>query len=233
MRKKRPVTFTSLTIRVSLLILFITVFIFLLAGRLNYWQGWVFIGLYTLIVVIMLFLVQKNPELMELIEERFHPGPGTKWWDKVFIVLYTIISFFYIAIGALDAGRFHWGPGIPVFIYILCGILYIAASLFSLWAIWTNKFFSSIVRIQKDRGHYVINSGPYGYVRHPGYSAGMIIFPALAALLGSVIAILPALILDILLIVRTYLEDTTLKNELDGYEEYAERVRYRLIPGVW
>ena len=96
-----------------------------------------------------------------------------------------------------------------------------------------NKFFSTIVRIQKERGHYVVTGGPYKFVRHPGYTGAIIVSISLPLLLGSVWALIPAMIGDIILIIRTVLEDNTLKKELQGYDEYTRRVPHRLIPGIW
>ncbi len=106
-------------------------------------------------------------------------------------------------------------------------------SAISSWAMVANKFFSTIVRIQKERGHYVVTGGPYKYVRHPGYSGAIIVSFSIPLLLGSVWALVPAIIGDCILIFRTVLEDNTLKKELQGYNEYASSVRYRLIPGIW
>ena len=97
----------------------------------------------------------------------------------------------------------------------------------------TNKFYSTIVRIQKERGHYVVTGGPYRYVRHPGYSGVILVSIALPLVFGSLWALIPSLIGDCVLVVRTVLEDNTLKKELEGYEDYAGRVPFRLIPGIW
>ena len=101
------------------------------------------------------------------------------------------------------------------------------------WAESVNKFFEPTVRIQTDRGHRVIDTGPYAIVRHPGYASGYLLFVGMPLALGSLWALIPAILSCLLLVVRTILEDQTLRNELAGYEEYAQRVRYRLIPGVW
>ena len=143
------------------------------------------------------------------------------------------MTFLVTLFAALDAGRFHWSPQLPIVLYPVMFVLILASYCIIYWAMWTNNFFSSGVRIQTDRGHYVITEGPYHYVRHPGY-VGMIIFtPASAVLLGSIYALIPAAINIILLIIRTYLEDVTLRKELPGYADYAKQVRFRLIPCIW
>jgi protein-S-isoprenylcysteine O-methyltransferase Ste14 len=104
---------------------------------------------------------------------------------------------------------------------------------FILWAMWTNRFFSSHVRIQTDRGHYVVTDGPYRFVRHPGYAGAIVWVPATALLLGSLYALIPAAITIVLIIIRTYLEDVTLQKELPGYADYARKTRFRLVPRIW
>jgi protein-S-isoprenylcysteine O-methyltransferase Ste14 len=190
--------------------------IFALAGRLDYWQGWLFFSTFLVLMVAFgVFFTKKQ----ELIQERFRPGPGVKWWDKIFFVLYIPLYFSVSLLAALDAGRFHWSPQLPVAIYPVMFVLILLGYCIIYWAMWTNNFFSSRVRIQTDRGQFVVTDGPYRYVRHPGY-VGMIVFtPASAVLLGSLYALVPAGITIVLLIIRTYLEDLTLQKELPGYTD--------------
>ena len=204
--------------------------ILILGGRINYWQGWAFGG-----ITVILLLVKSMffPSRSDLIEERIKPGPGTKWWDKVFYTFYIPSFFAIIIVGNLDGGRFGWTASLPVFVYISGYILYIFSISIFLWAQQINRFFSSVVRIQHDRGHEVIQTGPYKYVRHPGYIGGILMAISTALVLGSLWALIPAGVVAILLIIRTYLEDTTLQKELPGYADYAKKVRYRLMPGVW
>ena len=132
---------------------------------------------------------------------------------------------------ALDDGRFHWFA-VP---WSVCGIGYVllvAGMAGITWAESVNKFFEPTVRIQTDRGHTIIDTGPYAIVRHPGYVSAFFVFIGMALSLGSLWALIPAVMACLLLVVRTILEDRTLRTELPGYEEYAQRVRYRLIPGV-
>lgn len=211
-------------------ILLMTAMILVLAGRINYWQGWAFGGI-TLILVLVKSIF--FPGRSDLIEERIKPGPGTKWWDKVFYVFYIPSFFAVIIVGSLDGGRFGWTSSLPVFLYISGYIFYIFSISIFLWAQQINRFFSTVVRIQHDRGHEVIQAGPYKYVRHPGYIGGILMAISTALVLGSMWALIPAGIVAILLIIRTYLEDTTLQEELPGYAEYVKKVRYRLLPGVW
>lgn len=204
--------------------------IFLLAGRLDYYQGWVLVGICFLILFVSILSFRNEKEL---IAERRNPGPGVKKWDNIIIVLYQVFLYALIVVAILDSGRFHWSPPFPGWVYLISGgvILFFAA--FSLWALKTNIYFSSKVRIQTDRNHRVISSGPYRIVRHPGYTGIIFMISSLAIILGSLWALIPAGFIVILFIIRTALEDNTLKKELSGYRDYARKVKFRLIPGIW
>ena len=129
--------------------------------------------------------------------------------------------------------RFGWSSQMVPLIHLAGLTLFaLGQGLFS-WAMVSNKYFSTLVRIQLDRGHTVATSGPYRYVRHPGYTGYTVSSLGMALALGSLWAMIPAGLLACLLVVRTALEDRTLQDELSGYRDYAQRVRYRLLPGVW
>jgi protein-S-isoprenylcysteine O-methyltransferase Ste14 len=145
-------------------------------------------------------------------------------------ILPTMLAIPIVA--ALDDGRFHWS-NLPWWVCVLGYTLLIIGMVGVTWAESVNKFFEPSVRIQTDRGHRVIDSGPYAIVRHPGYVSGFLVFIGMPLSLGSVWALIPAVLLCMLLVVRTTWEDETLRKELVAYEEYAQRVRYRLLPGVW
>jgi protein-S-isoprenylcysteine O-methyltransferase Ste14 len=133
----------------------------------------------------------------------------------------------------LDDERYNWSPWIPPVLQIVALGVVAAGSLISVWAAAANKFYGHFVRIQTERGHYVISEGPYRYIRHPGY-LGQIIFSLASALAsGSLWALIPGGLFAALLVVRTVLEDRTLQEELEGYKEYTRRVRHRLIPCIW
>jgi len=137
-----------------------------------------------------------------------------------------------LPVAALDDGRFHWLP-VPWWVCGIGYVLLIAGLAGMTWAESVNKFFEPTVRIQTDRGHRVIDTGPYAIVRHPGYVSGFLVFIGMPLSLGSLWALIPAILLCPLLVLRTIWEDQTLREELAGYEGYTQRVRYRLIPGVW
>jgi protein-S-isoprenylcysteine O-methyltransferase Ste14 len=129
--------------------------------------------------------------------------------------------------------RFGWPPAVALWVQLLALAVLVLGFASGTWAMFANRFFSGIVRIQADRGHSVVSAGPYCYVRHPGYVSAIIGNLSMPLALGSVWALIPAVITVVLIVVRTALEDRTLRAELPGYAEYAQRVRYRLLPGVW
>jgi protein-S-isoprenylcysteine O-methyltransferase Ste14 len=129
--------------------------------------------------------------------------------------------------------RFGWLPAVAVWAQVAALVVYLLGWAAHLWAMSANRFFALVVRMQSDRGQTVATGGPYRYVRHPGYVGGILLTVAAGLLLGSAWALLPGALGAILLIIRTALEDKMLQDELDGYREYAGRVCYRLLPGVW
>jgi len=156
-----------------------------------------------------------------------------KRWDKIYYVVSTPMYFLAIIVASLDSGRYSWEPRVPLNIVLLGVVMFVAGHSILLWAKRANRFFSTVVRIQSERGQTVCKVGPYRFVRHPGYAGGTFLALATPLVLGSFWALIPASGAAALLLVRTYLEDGTLKQELQGYLEYTEEVRYRLIPRVW
>jgi protein-S-isoprenylcysteine O-methyltransferase Ste14 len=227
---REPFEYLKIVVKGFFALLITIVFIFILAGRLTYWQGWVFSIVTVLLVVIQLLLFAPKTDLAR---ERFKPGPGTKWWDKLFWALYAPLFFAIVILACLDAGRFMWSPVLPLVVYLISYLAYIYSIYLYSWSMWVNPWFSSTVRIQTDRDQQVVQDGPYRYVRHPGYTAGILMALSTAVALGSLWALIPAGLVVLLLIIRTVLEDRTLQNELPGYAEYAHTVRYRLVPGLW
>lgn len=203
--------------------------IFTSAGRLDWTFGWSYLGIVVFsIVVNWAYLLRWNPEL---IERRMHVGKGTKTWDKVWAALFApVMIAIYVTAGLeVRAGV----SNLPLAAWPLGLAIFALGTVMLTWAMVVNPFFEKTVRIQTDQGHRVIDSGPYAYVRHPGYVGltGWILSTPL--LLGSVWAFVPALIALVGILIRTALEDRTLQAELAGYSNYAARVRCRLIPGVW
>ncbi len=204
--------------------------IFWPAGRLSWVAGWLYVGIIALYLVVnVAYLTRVNPGL---IEARMRMGKGTKGWDIAWGVVFGPIMLAIYVIAGLDAVRFGWSTMSP-FWWPIGLILFVpGAALFS-WSMGVNPFFEKTVRIQTDRGHRVIDTGPYAFVRHPGYVGFFGWLVSAPLLLGSWWAVVPALLAVVGLVIRTALEDRTLLQELDGYAAYSERIRYRLIPGIW
>jgi protein-S-isoprenylcysteine O-methyltransferase Ste14 len=226
--------------RISLRILirmFVVVALFsflplIVSGRWDWWEGWayaiIFLGGYLLTRGL---LAWRNPDL---VVERVTAGAGkdVKSWDRVLAPLMALGGFLISLVAGLDV-RFGVSQPFGLQIQLAALVVIIAAYAFGTWALIENRYFSSMVRIQTDRGHSVISSGPYRWVRHPGYAGTVVIYLAIPFFLNSVWALIPAVLLVIVSVVRTYLEDKVLQEELDGYKDYARQVRCRLVPGIW
>jgi protein-S-isoprenylcysteine O-methyltransferase Ste14 len=207
----------------------LAVCMFVPAGRLDWWAAWTYVAIYFGMVIFnALFILGKDPEL---IAERGETKENTKGWDKTVTSFITIVTLLTFIVAGLDA-RFSWSQ-VALPISIAGWIFFVFGSGIVSWAMAANRFFARVVRIQDDRGHAVCSSGPYRFVRHPGY-IGMCVYSfATPFALGSWWAILPTLFIVVGFVVRTALEDRTLRAELPGYAEYAAHVRYRLLPAIW
>jgi len=217
----------GLTVK-ALVVVFVG-FIFVNARRLGWTLGWIYVGMVAATLTINLAcLLRWNPEL---IRRRMRFGKFTKVWDMVWAVLFALamITIYVVAVKGGRAGVSR-DPGAA---WLLGLAIFAPGWTLVIWSMVVNPFFEKTVRIQTDHGHRVIDTGPYAYIRHPGYLgfAGWILSTPL--LLASTEAFVPALVAVGLLVIRTALEDRTLHAELPGYAEYATRVRFRLIPGVW
>lgn len=216
-------------IQVFVAVLLMGLVLFLSAGHLDWPAAWIFLGLYVLVILTLgVWAMRRNPEV---VNER-GKMENIKSWDKILMIIYTVMLFVVFAVAGLDAGRFGWSV-MPIALQVVGLIGLMLAMAVTYWAMATNPFLSTIVRIQDDRGHYVVTSGPYRYVRHPMYAMMFLMWPGTALALGSWLALIPAAVIVIVFVIRTVLEDRTLQAELPGYAEYAQRTRYRLLPGVW
>jgi protein-S-isoprenylcysteine O-methyltransferase Ste14 len=204
--------------------------IFISAGRIDYWQGLVYLITGLIMFVLNHTVFRPDPELLM---ERSKPQEGTKKWDKTLLGLSLLVTLSMYATAGLDSGRYHWSPGFHWTICIPGVVLTVSGQLLFLIAQKQNKFFSSTVRIQTDREHTVCETGLYKVVRHPAYLGSVIQALGFPLLFGSLWSIIPIGLMIILLLTRTHLEDRTLTNELKGYPEYSDKTRYRLIPYVW
>lgn len=206
------------------------VILFLAAGRLDWLAGWALVILTALWVAATALVV--IPRYPELLAERVGPKKGSKTWDTIILGLYGLLTLVRYVVAGLDV-RYEWSTGISTSAQIIGFIIAAVGYGMVVWATGTNAFFAQTARIQTERGHHVITDGPYQFVRHPAY-LGMILFElASAIMLGSWWALLISGIASGLFVVRTGFEDRMLHNELQGYPDYAQYTRYRLLPGVW
>jgi protein-S-isoprenylcysteine O-methyltransferase Ste14 len=210
--------------------LFCIAAIFIPAGTLRWTEAWLFILLYAAAVTaVVAWMKKRSPDLLE---ERQKKKKNAKRWDKIFMSFYSVFLLVLLILPGLDAVRFGWS-NVPFIVKALAFIGYIPGFAIVFWAMKENRFLSDVVRIQEDRNHSVCTTGPYKYVRHPMYVGVISIMLCLPLSLGSLYALIPAGIIVILFLIRTALEDKTLLGELPGYKEYSQKVRYRLIPGLW
>jgi len=229
-QKPEGINRRRLVLSVLGILLFFALFMFLPAGTWAWEKGWLFVLVMLASgVVSIIYLWRVNPEL---VVARINPHQGTKRWDKALLGLFIPSFLAILPVAALDDGRFHWLP-VPGWVCALGYGLLLLGMVLLTWAQAVNKFFEPTVRIQADRGQRVIDSGPYALVRHPGYASCFPLTVGIALCLGSLWALIPAGLSCLVLILRTQWEDQTLQAELAGYKEYTERVRSRLIPGVW
>jgi protein-S-isoprenylcysteine O-methyltransferase Ste14 len=216
--------------QILFLVLLQAIILFVSVWKWTWWNAWAYIGLYLAFLVFnAIVLLGKHKDL---VKERTRVGEGTKGWDKVIGSISAFGGLLILILSGLDE-RFGWAGVVRLEVqigaFVLMGLTY---PLFT-WAMTSNKFFATTVRIQKERGHVVQTGGPYRFVRHPGYFSLLCTYVTMPFALGSLWACIPMALLVVNLFLRTALEDRTLQNELDGYKDYAARVRYRLIPGIW
>ncbi len=229
-RQPEPIDRCRLMISTTSSLLVFVLCLFVPAGTWAWFRGWLFFFVtIALMIPVSMYLRLVNPEI---IAARANRHEGTKGWDRPIVgfLIPAIISI--VPLAALDDGRYHWHP----VTWWVCGIGYvlmIAGMVGVTWAESVNKFFEPTVRIQTNRGHKFIDTGPYAIIRHPAYVSGGLFLVRMFLARRAVWALIPAILSCLLLVVRTIWEDQTLREELAGYEEYAQRVRYKLVPWVW
>ncbi len=221
---------SGMLVRVLALVVIMDAVLFLLAGRWDWTGAWLLTVLYLAFLLAMVVWASRNAP--ELLEERSRVASNVKGWDKILLTLYTLALIALLVVAALDAGRFHWSE-MPTVVQALGVLGVIPCGIWLFWVARTNAYLSRFVRIQDDRGQQVVTTGPYAFVRHPMYAAAVPFILCVALILGSWWALVPGAIIAALFVIRTALEDRTLQAELPGYKEYAQRVRFRLVPGVW
>lgn len=236
-REEGKKTIQSITygqwIRLVMICLLITLILLVCGWDFGWWQAWAYSFLFSIFTTGGRILAEhRHPGLLSE-RANFKKAEGVKQWDKVLAPLMAVsLSFPLVIVAGLDH-RFGWSPTFSIWFNILGLILVTGGYAYSVWALIENSFFSSVVRIQSDRGHRVCNTGPYRIVRHPGYAGNLVALPGMLLALSSVWLIIPAIVALIITITRTAFEDRFLQEELTGYREYAKHVRYRLIPCLY
>ena len=204
--------------------------LFASAGRVDWERAWIYLGVVLLGELMTAAVLRAvNPVVLE---QRGKMAAGTRRYDRVFVALWLVLALVTPVVAGLDVGR-SGDVSVPLAGMYVGLVLMLLAYLFGAWAMAVNEHFELLMRIQSDRGHRVVTSGPYRFVRHPGYLAAIVGGATAPLILGSLWAFAPVLAGALLFTVRTALEDRTLREELAGYEEYAERTRHRLLPGIW
>lgn len=217
-------------VQVVLVTGFQTALLFIASGRLDWGWGWMYIGLYLAgIAVNAVLLMRFSPETIA----RRAESEGMKGWDKIVGGLFGVTFFLGIPIVAGLDIRLGWSGGMALWLHAAGAAAFVAGFALLIWSMASNAYFSTVVRVQGDRGQTVCNTGPYRYIRHPGYAGTIVQSLVVPLILGSWWALIPGGVGALALIARTALEDRTLHQELDGYQEYAGQTRYRLVPGIW
>ena len=200
------------------------------AGRIDWWPPWAVLAvMLAWIIATAIVIFRFNPDLAV---ERLGPRKGAKPWDTAIVSILGLVQLVRYIVAGLDH-RFGWTPDFPFAAQISALAICVLGYALFVWATASNAFFSQVVRIQYERGHTVAKGGPYRYMRHPAYFGAILYELAVPILLASWWALFVSGLSAILLLLRTALEDRTLRAELTGYAEYASQVRYRLLPGIW
>ena len=229
METKKPILRTG--VRLAAFTLLTAVSLFGPAGTLRWWNAWLFMAIGVALAGMLTGLVfRKSPDL---VQERTTAASKAKAWDRVLVPLLAgILPFSSNFLAGLDR-RFGWTTGLGLPHHLVALLAMLAGMVLTFRAMQANRFFSSHVRIQHDRGHTVVSEGPYRILRHPGYAGAILYNLGAPVLLGSGVALSVGAAMAVLVVVRTVFEDRVLRRELPGYQEYAARVRYRLVPWVW
>jgi protein-S-isoprenylcysteine O-methyltransferase Ste14 len=214
-------------IQVILTLLVQALLLFAAAGTFRWSWAWIFLAVNVAVLTINFFVLPR-----EVIEERGRSKKDAKRWDKLLSAAIIVPTLLVYTCAGLDR-RFAWSGQVHPAVNVAGLLLMFAGCMLFTWSMVSNRFFSTLVRLQYDRGHTVASGGPYRFVRHPGYAGYIVMTLATPPALGSLRALAFAGIISLLFVLRTALEDATLRRELDGYAAYAEKVKYRLLPLIW
>ena len=220
----------QLVLKVVIYVVIMTAITFLVAGCWDWWMAWAYFAIYGLVMAVGVLIIPLD---QELIGERTTIKKDVKRWDKILTGLLSPVYPFGIFILVGVEMRFGQALLFPLWAPIAGLMVSVIGQVSSNWALATDKFYGRFVRIQKDRGHYVVSDGPYHFIRHPGYIGVILTLLGTAFAIGSLWALIGSILASVVLIVRTALEDKVLQEELEGYTAYAKEIRYRLLPGIW
>ena len=217
----------------ALYILLLPALLFITAGTVNWPMAWAYVVMLLAATLgSRLIVLLKNSDLLRE-RSRFMQAEDTQPWDRILSPIVGVLSpAAMIVVAGLDH-RFGWSGTVPDVIQVLAAIAVAGAYALAVWAMIANEYFSAVARIQQDRGQVVVADGPYRIVRHPAYAGSVVAALALPVMLSTLWAFVPGMVMNVAVVLRTHLEDGMLKRELYGYAAYAERTRYRLLPGVW
>ena len=220
-------------IRLVVAYLLVPLILFVCGGDLCWWEAW----LYAMLIITAgiggrIWAERRHPGLLAE-RQNIENIQNAKAWDKVLAPLMALsVGYPMVIVAGLDH-RYDWSGEFPPWL-VVAGFLLVSLGYgFAAWALAENRFFSSVVRIQSERGHVVCDSGPYRFVRHPGYAGNMLALFGIVLALESMWTLIPAVIASIISVIRTALEDRALMEELPGYRHYSQRVRYRLVPYIY
>jgi protein-S-isoprenylcysteine O-methyltransferase Ste14 len=229
---QKPVSTPRVILQVFVFIVLIPLLPLVISRQWDWWEAWVYAILYIVSFIISRALAaRRNPDIIQE-RARSLQHENAEAWDKRLAPLLGIGGLLALVVAGLDA-LFAWPPTFSLAVKILALAIIVAGYVLGSYALIENRFFSGVVRLQPERGQQVVSSGPYRWIRHPGYVGSIIVYLATPLFLDSIWAFIPVIFLTVVLVVRTALEDRFLQAQLPGYREYAGRVRYRLLPGVW
>ena len=216
-------------VRFIIMYIFIALALFLPAGTIFWLQGWIYLVIMICFSISLLtYLTKKDPELLKARAR----SKSTESWDNVLGLIGTPFFVLMYILPGFDAVRFRWS-NVPPLINIIGFIGMIVATILFILVMRENRYLSRVVEIQEERGHKVITTGPYRIVRHPMYVAVIILYISHCVALGSLFSLIPCAIIIIIIIFRTIREDKMLHEQLEGYKEYSQQTRYKLVPGIW
>lgn len=232
MESKNKKSVVRIVVMLLLVLVIFPLLPMIISGRWDWWQAWVMFAVFVLsFIVSRAIAARKTPDILK---ERANSATrdNTQAWDKWLSPVVAFGSVFILLVAGLDV-LFNWSPELPLGWELFGLFLIVVGYALGSYAFIENAFFSGTVRLQEERGHKVISSGPYAWVRHPGYLGSLIASLGIPLLLNSLWAYVPVIIIGFFFVLRTHLEDQFLQENLPGYSDYAKEVRYRLFPGIW